>query len=190
MINADDYYGKEPYVRLHEYLVRETGEREDQIPVCMAGFTLGNTLSDNGGVTRGICQMDGSGRLTGIPRDEKYRKDFGRSSGGGPRRTDAGGCKFQGVHEYVGADAGISAGAGDGICQVFEESDAGRGTKSGVPSPHHHRRADPGGPRRVKVIDTDARWFGVTYQEDKEAVVQAIRKLIQQGVYQEKLFQQ
>ena len=139
VINADDYYGKEPYVRLHEYLVQETGEREDQIPVCMAGFTLGNTLSDNGGVTRGICQMDGSGRLTGIRETKNIVKTLDGAAVEGP-----GGLTPVDVNSKV--SAGISAGAGDGICQVFEESDAGRGTKSGVPSPHHHRRADPGGP--------------------------------------------
>ena len=57
VINADDYYGKEGFKAVHEYLVN--GGKS-----CMAGFVLKNTLSDNGGVTRGICKMDENGNLT------------------------------------------------------------------------------------------------------------------------------
>ena len=59
VINADDYYGKEGFKAVHEYLVN--GGKS-----CMAGFVLKNTLSDNGGVTRGICKMDENGNLTEV----------------------------------------------------------------------------------------------------------------------------
>lgn len=59
MINADDYYGKEGFKAVHEYLVN--GGKS-----CMAGFILKNILSDNGGVTRGICKMDENGNLTEV----------------------------------------------------------------------------------------------------------------------------
>ena len=52
VINADDYYGKEPFVKLHDYLVNEMPAADGHYDICMAGFMLGNTLSDNGGVTR------------------------------------------------------------------------------------------------------------------------------------------
>ena len=58
VINADDYYGKEGFKAVHDYLVN--GGKS-----CMAGFVLKNTLSDNGGVTRGICKMDAENNLTG-----------------------------------------------------------------------------------------------------------------------------
>ena len=61
VINADDYYGKEGFKAVHEYLVN--GGKS-----CMAGFVLKNTLSDNGGVTRGICKMDEQNNLTDICR--------------------------------------------------------------------------------------------------------------------------
>ena len=61
VINADDYYGKEGFKAVHEYLVN--GGKS-----CMAGFVLKNTLSDNGGVTRGICKMDGENNLTRLWR--------------------------------------------------------------------------------------------------------------------------
>ena len=190
VINADDYYGKEPYVRLHEYLVQETGEREDQIPVCMAGFTLGNTLSDNGGVTRGICQMDGSGRLTGIRETKNIVKTLDGAAVEGP-----GGLTPVDVNSKVSMNMW-------GLTPSFlQELETGFVRFLKNLTPEEEQKAEyllptiidgmiQEGRARVKVIDTDARWFGVTYQEDKEAVVQAIRKLIQQGVYQEKLFQQ
>lgn len=190
VINADDYYGKEPYVRLHEYLVQETGEREDQIPVCMAGFTLGNTLSDNGGVTRGICQMDGSGRLTGIRETKNIVKTLDGAAVEGP-----GGLTPVDVNSKVSMNMW-------GLTPAFlQELEMGFVRFLKNLTPEEEQKAEyllptiidgliQEGRARVKVIDTDARWFGVTYQEDKEAVVQAIRKLIQQGVYQEKLFQQ
>ena len=59
VINADDYYGKEGFKAVHEYLVN--GGK-----FCMAGFVLKNTLSDNGGVTRGICKMDEQNNLTEV----------------------------------------------------------------------------------------------------------------------------
>ena len=64
VINADDYYGKEAYVKVHDYLVQEQ-QKDGKLHICMAGFRLGNTLSDNGSVTRGICHIE-NGQLTGV----------------------------------------------------------------------------------------------------------------------------
>ena len=64
VINADDYYGKEAYVKVHDYLVSEHPQ-DGTTHICMAGFRLGNTLSDNGSVTRGVCHVE-DGRLTGV----------------------------------------------------------------------------------------------------------------------------
>ena len=57
VINADDYYGKEAFVKIHDYLVEEKTAAE-KMDICMAGFILENTLSDNGGVTRGVCTLE------------------------------------------------------------------------------------------------------------------------------------
>lgn len=64
VINADDYYGKEAFVRVHDYLV-EDHEDTGKFDFCMAGFILGNTLSDNGAVTRGVCKVE-NGYLTDV----------------------------------------------------------------------------------------------------------------------------
>ena len=65
VINADDYYGKQAYVEAYNQLIG-LREETDKLQVCMVGFVLENTLSENGGVTRGICQIDENGMLTGI----------------------------------------------------------------------------------------------------------------------------
>ena len=64
VINADDYYGKEAFVKLHDFLVDYTPEKANQF--CMAGFILKNTLSENGAVTRGICETNEEGYLTAV----------------------------------------------------------------------------------------------------------------------------
>ena len=61
VINADDYYGKEGFKKLHDYMVEEMDDDGEVMKMCMAGFILANTLSENGGVTRGICDVDQNG---------------------------------------------------------------------------------------------------------------------------------
>ena len=77
VINADDYYGKSAFREAYNYLtsIPDTGK----IQVCMVGFVLKNTLSDNGGVTRGLCAVDGQGMLTGITETHNIEKDGDRA---------------------------------------------------------------------------------------------------------------
>lgn len=65
VINADDYYGKEAFVKIHDYLISMQPSK-DKFNFCMAGFILGNTLSDNGSVTRGICEIDSENHLLNV----------------------------------------------------------------------------------------------------------------------------
>ena len=73
VINADDYYGKEAYVEAYNHLIQEQ-ERNDKLQVSMVGFVLGNTLSENGGVTRGICKVDENHMLTDIVETSNIEK--------------------------------------------------------------------------------------------------------------------
>ena len=77
VINADDYYGKEAFVSIHNFLVNEVENNK----FCMAGFVLKNTLSDNGAVTRGICQSDEDGYLTKIVETSGIEKNIHRRTG-------------------------------------------------------------------------------------------------------------
>ncbi|WP_432339383.1 hypothetical protein [Anaerobutyricum soehngenii] len=78
VINADDYYEKEAFVKLHNFLAGYTPEKANQF--CMAGFILKNTLSENGAVTRGICETNEEGYLTAIHETSNIVKSRGCSS--------------------------------------------------------------------------------------------------------------
>ena len=128
VINADDYYGKEGFKAVHEYLVN--GGKS-----CMAGFVLKNTLSDNGGVTRGICKMDEENNLTGCG-DQEYCKDCKRCRSG--RRGCC--CGFSGFHEHVGSDTGFPECSGGGLQGVLRDGSTGKSAESRVSDPDFHWR--------------------------------------------------
>ena len=88
VVNADDYYGREPFEKLHDYLVNTEWPEGAPMPISMAGFHLLNTLSDHGSVTRGICKTDAEGRLVGV--EETY--DIVRTPDGIRCHEAAGGC--------------------------------------------------------------------------------------------------
>jgi len=73
VINADDYYGKDAFVKLHDYLINSTSN-SNKYDMCMAGFVLGNTLSENGTVTRGVCKVDDQGILKQVELNKKEIK--------------------------------------------------------------------------------------------------------------------
>jgi hypothetical protein len=85
VINADDYYGKEAFVKLHDYMMQMPDKKTDKFNFCMAGFILGNTLSDNGAVTRGVCVADEDDNLTVINETSGIEKLDGKA---GVRQED------------------------------------------------------------------------------------------------------
>ena len=78
VINAEDYYGKEGFKKLHEYMVAEMEDDGEKMKLCMAGFILANTLSENGGVTRGICEADRNGNLKKVTETYEIYRDADR----------------------------------------------------------------------------------------------------------------
>lgn len=187
VINADDYYGKEPFIKLHDYLVNEMSGKNGVYDICMAGFMLANTLSDNGGVTRGICRMDEDNRLIGIAETKNIIKT-----------EDGAGVQTEDGVIPVGIDAKVSMNMWGLQPEFLEELEHGfaaflselseEDSKQEYLLPTIIDRLLQEKRASVQVIETDAQWFGVTYQEDKGTVVEAFRKLIAEGVYQEKLF--
>ena len=117
IINADDYYGKEAFVKLHDFLVN--GKQEGEVlNMAMAGFVLKNTVSENGAVTRGICTVDDDDICSG---DIRYCNRGGRNRSLRQRRSkilDHTGCSC--IYEYVGRISGISEQAGEWICRIPE----------------------------------------------------------------------
>lgn len=181
VINADDYYGKEAFVKLHDFL--ETYTPEKPTDFCMAGFVLKNTLSDNGGVTRGVCKVDANGNLTDVVETSNIEK------------TADGAVADGGV---IDADSYVSMnmwGLTPEFMQVLEEGFVeffnnieGNEQKAEYLIPIYIGELLRKSKVSVKVLETGDKWFGVTYKEDKPVVVDSFRKLIDNGVYNTDLF--
>ena len=180
VINADDYYGKEAFVKLHDFLC--AGHRPGEY--CMAGFILKNTLSENGGVTRGLCQVDGKGCLTNVTETRNIVKT--------PDGAQVNGEKID-PDTYVSMNMwGLGPEFMETLREGFEEFFRGAAQEDPLKSeyllPIYIGRLLQRGKVSVRVLETKDKWFGVTYREDKPAVVESFRKLIADGVYQPVLF--
>ncbi|HIX28334.1 MAG TPA: nucleotidyltransferase, partial [Candidatus Blautia stercoravium] len=188
VINADDYYGKEAFVKIHDYLVEEKPAAE-KMDICMAGFILENTLSDNGGVTRGVCALDENKKLVGITETYNIQK-----TPEGPAAVD----EETGAKTPLGSQTLVSMnmwGLTPEFLEVLEKGFVNflAGVKPGeikkeyllpavVDQLIQENKAE------VAVLKTHDTWFGVTYQEDKEKVMESFKELVKKGVYKEQLF--
>lgn len=192
VINADDYYGKEAYRQMHDWLVVEHAENA----IAMAGFILKNTLSDNGGVTRGVCKVeDGHTHVVDVVETGNIVKTVDEAGAVG---ASADGVKLD-PESYVSMNMwGFPAedGCAPAFLTVLEEEFRTFFEKDVPANPLKAEYLLPtliGGLLRegkytVKVLETKDKWFGVTYKEDKEAVMESFKKLISDGLYQEELY--
>ena len=180
VINADDYYGKKAFRLIHDWL--EEGHGSDEY--CLAGFVLRNTLSENGGVTRGVCKVNEEGFLTSICETHNIR------------RTDSG---VIGDEIEVRLEDPVSMNMWglqkeflpllkEGFERFFRKAVQKDPMKIEFLIPQFIGDLLEEKKVSVKVLDTDDIWFGVTYKEDHEAVVENFRKLIEAGEYEEDLY--
>ena len=186
VINADDYYGKEAYREAYQYLAEEKPESE-KVQASMIGFVLGNTLSENGGVTRGICKVDENGMLTDIVETSNIEET---ETGAGIRTED--GITPVNVHSPVsmnmwGLHRDFFKVLESGFEEFLENVEEGN-LKAEYLLPTIIGGLLEEGKIDVKVLKSHDKWFGVTYKEDKEFVVTSIKNLVEQGVYPQKLF--
>ena len=185
VINADDYYGKEAFVKIHEFLINNyTPERSKEL--CMAGFILGNTLSDNGTVTRGICAVDENDYLTDVMETYEIKKteDGAESQGNKINVNSHVSMNMWGLTpEFVGL-------LEEGFVEFFEniKGDEAKKLKGEYLLPIYIDELLKKGKVSVKLLETQDKWFGVTYKEDKPVVVESFAKLIADGVYRKDLF--
>ncbi len=189
VINADDYYGKEGIRKIHDYLVHDMNQESKVYDLCMSGFLLANTLSENGGVTRGICQIDEDGFLKKVTETYEIQRDgdslLAKDESGNPAVVDIGchvsmnmwGIPMSFIEELERGFPEFLAGLKDGD------------VKSEYLLPRIIDNLVMEGKARVKVLETSDRWFGVTYKEDKPAVVDSIRRLIAEGIYPKQLYE-
>lgn len=192
VINADDYYGKEAFCQLHDWLVLEHADDA----IAMAGFILKNTLSDNGGVTRGVCKVtEGHTHIIDVVETNNIVKTIDAVGAVG---AEADGERLN-PESYVSMNFwGFPAKDGhspayldvleQGFKVFFENEVKMNPLKAEYLLPTHIGGLLRGGKCSVKVLETKDKWFGVTYKEDKEAVVQSFKNLIEDGVYQEELY--
>ena len=181
VINADDYYGKQAYVALHDFLEQYDPAHPEKL--CMAGFVLKNTLSDNGAVTRGICKMNSAGYLTGVDETKGIEKTADGAAAGG-KALDVESLVSMNMWGLTPEFMGLLK---DGFVEFFDKAE-GDMTKSEYLLPIYIDELLQAGKVSVQVLKTPDKWFGVTYQEDRPAVQQAFAELIAQGVYQPDLF--
>jgi len=187
VINADDYYGKSAYPLMHRWL---TQEHEDTA-IAMVGFSLKNTLSENGGVTRGLCKIAPSrSHVVDVVETRNIVKT--------PQGAEADGVAID-LDTLVSMNMwGFPAkpGCTPHFVKLLEENFASFFRDEVSVNPLKAEYLLPtfiGGMLRrsectVKMLPSTDKWFGVTYKEDKAAVTESFRQLIDAGVYQRDLY--
>jgi dTDP-glucose pyrophosphorylase len=185
VINADDFYGKESFKILADYLSVLEGKQNDY---CMIGYHIGNTLSESGSVARGICEKNTDEYLTSVVERTYIIRDID------------GQIKYKnekGDLEVVGENIPVSMNMWGFTPEYFNYSDEQfvdflrnnqENPKAEFFIPLVVNNLITTGKARVKVLDTPSKWFGVTYAEDRPTVVAKIRELIDKGEYPEKLW--
>lgn len=185
MINADDFYGRNAF----EVIARELSRpHEGKGDYCMVGFRVGNTMTENGSVARGVCSTSDEGLLTGVVErtaisyDDRHNIVF----------TDENGKK-----QTLEPETPVSMNLWGFTPDYFDYSD--REFRKFLDRDINTPKAeffiplciDPlikNGEATVKVLDTDSRWFGVTYAADRPGVVEKFAELHASGLYPERLF--
>lgn len=177
VINADDYYGKEAFKAVHEFLVN--GGKS-----CMAGFVLKNTLSDNGSVTRGICKMDSDNNLTEIIETKNIIKtEYGAVADDLVLDIDS----LVSMNLW-GLTPDFLDILEEGFKEFFNKVVSQNPLKSEYLIPVFIGKLLEEGKMNVKVLRTDDTWYGMTYKEDVKAVKESFREMLENGTYQKDLF--
>ena len=177
VINADDYYGKEGFCEVHDYLVK--GGQS-----CMAGFVLKNTLSDNGGVTRGICKMDEHNDLTEVVETSNIVKTVDGAEADGVKLDTESLVSMN----MWGLRPEFLETLEEGFAEFFEKVVPGNPMKAEFLIPTFIGELLAEDKMSVKVLRTNDTWYGMTYKEDVAVVKASFRDMLERGVYKEELF--
>lgn len=184
VINADDFYGQESFAVLADFLRSVEGKKNNY---CMVGYRVGNTLSESGSVSRGVCVVDENGYLQNVV-ERTHIEEKGRTI----YYLDE-----KGEEVSIPAETPVSMNMWGFTPDYFEYSweefkkflaTDGDKLKSEYYIPLVVNKLITDGIATCKVLDTSSKWFGVTYAEDRPQVVLKINELIRKGIYPEKLF--
>ena len=186
IINADDYYGKEAFSKLHEFLLSGNTDA-DKINLAMAGFSLKNTLSENGAVTRGVCVADEAGFLKEVVETTGIQCVDGKIQ-----------CDNAKVSKWITPDTMVSMNMWAGYPDFLRYIDEGfaRFLDALGENPEKKEYLLPNIVAEllekklasVKVLNTPDRWIGITYKEDIEPAQEGFRQMIESGLYPENLW--
>ena len=185
VINADDYYGVSSYNVLHDFLVSQ----EEENNYSVVGYRLKNTLSDHGTVNRGVCTADENGDLVEVVECLKIK----RNEDGMIDYESEGVDKKQNLEDSTLVSMnmwGFKPSYFPYSTDMFSEflSERSSELKSEFLIPDIIDDMIKNDVRKIRVLDTDAEWFGVTYQEDKPIVIEKIKDLLDRGIYPTKLW--
>ena len=184
VINADDFYGKESFQVLADYLKSIEGTEGRY---CMIGYRVANTLSENGTVSRGVCSTDTQGYLTDVVERTSIEE-----VGGHILFKDE-----EGKDVELAPNTPVSMNMWGFTPEYFRHTEEafkaflsqyGQEMKKEFYIPTLVNDLIVAGKATCRVLDTPSKWFGVTYAEDRPQVVMKLNALIKQGVYPEKLF--
>ncbi len=183
VINADDFYGRDTFCRLSEHL-KDASETNGVAHHCMVGFAVGNTLTENGTVSRGQCEVDGGGMLRGVTERTKIMKKENCAA----YLADDGETWIDMPFDTIvsmncwGFTPALFNHLEDGFVNFLSHIDADP-LKSEYYLPAAVDEQQKSGACDVKVYPTTSLWQGVTYAEDKARVKTAIAKMIADGEY-------
>lgn len=183
VINADDFYGREAYQTIGDYLAQLGNSRNNY---CMVGYQVSKTLSENGTVSRGVCTVDGEGNLQGMVERTQIERVNGT-------------ILFHdgGADEPLAEDTPVSMNLFGFTPDYFEYSEAYfkeflaaniDNLKSEFFIPLMVNKVINDGTATMRVLKTTSNWFGVTYKEDKPQLMAKIEELIESGVYPRNLW--
>lgn len=185
VINADDFYGAEAYQTIADYLRSVTGQKNHY---CMVGYEVQNTLSEYGAVSRGVCTVDNNGNLSSMvertsieTKDEKivFEDEKGQTKPLDPT-TPVSMNLFGFTPDYFNHSEKY-------FTTYLSENIENPKSEFYIPTMVNHLVNS--GMAQLRVLRSSAHWFGVTYKDDRPAVVKRIKALVDAGVYPEKLWQ-
>ena len=187
VINSDDFYGTDAYRVMGEYLSKLDGAKGEY---AMIGYEVNKTLSDNGTVSRGVCTVNEEGYLTSMVERTKIE----RNAEGTIVFHDLGDDQPLAENapvsmNFFGFTPDYFAHSAEGFKEFLASDDVKTNLKAEFFIPLMVNKLVASGDARLKVLSTTAQWFGVTYKEDKPALVAKIEKLIEEGVYPRNLWE-
>lgn len=188
VINADDYYGVEAFQKLFDFL--STHEDDEKYRYAMVGYRLGNTLTENGSVSRGCCETDADGFLTDIVERTKIVR-----TEDGAAYTEDDGASYTPISpdsivsmNFWGFTPSFIKELDTALVAFFGEKVPGNPLKAECYLPMEVDRLLKGNRATVNVLTSSDKWFGVTYKEDKPFVQAKIKALKDAGVYPKNLW--